>query len=66
MRGRFAFGTYQKRLATSTHVRRLPKGTTTAARETGELDDDARRRFAVYALPMLGRIRRGPHDPQAR
>jgi hypothetical protein len=26
----------------------------TAARETGELDYDARRRFAVYALPVLG------------
>jgi hypothetical protein len=25
-----------------------------AARETGTLDNDARRRFAVYALPVLG------------
>jgi hypothetical protein len=26
----------------------------TAARKTGALDDDARRRFAIYALPVLG------------
>jgi hypothetical protein len=27
---------------------------TAAAREAGKLDDDARRRFAVYARPVLG------------
>jgi hypothetical protein len=26
----------------------------TAARETGALDDDAHRRIAIYALPVLG------------